>query len=47
MIASATLNKRSTLAEVVGMLRNLTARHRRVGKSFDYVDIQNVLGTSV
>jgi len=47
MIAPATLNKRSTLAEVVGMLRNLTDRRQSVGKSFNCIEIQNDLGTSV
>jgi len=34
---SHTLNNHSTLAEVAGMLRNLTARYRSVGISFDCV----------
>jgi len=32
------------LAEVAGMLRNLTDRRRSVGKSFNCIDIQNVWG---
>ena len=47
MIAPTTLNTHSMLAEVVGMLRNLTARSWSVGKSFDCIDIQNISGTSV
>jgi len=42
VIAPATLNKHSTLAVVVGMLRNLRDRRRSVGKSFDCVEIRTI-----
>ena len=47
MIAPATLNSRSTLAEVAGMLRYFVARRQKVEKSFDKVELQNVSGGSL
>jgi len=47
MIAPATLKSRLTLAEVAAMLRYFIPRRRRVGKSSDKVELQNVSGGSL